>query len=63
MIGPEDAWAQLSASLSVIELVVVGDMLITGSSRTQGRLRSLIVHDLPTPYGGTGGAAESARSG
>ena len=36
VIGPEDAWAQLSASLSVIELVVVGDMLITGSEPYSG---------------------------
>jgi hypothetical protein len=45
VIGPEDAWAQLSASLSVIELVVVGDMLITGSE----------------PYSGTPPLSDSAR--
>ncbi len=36
MIEPEDVWAQLSASLSVADLVAIGDTLITGTEPFDG---------------------------
>ena len=37
VIGPEDTWAQLSATLSVSDLVVIGDYLATGDEPYSGK--------------------------